>query len=56
MFVGDGMGLSTVTAARLLKGQRAGLAGEEAQLAWDEFPAVALAQVNNHCYTVINKN
>ncbi|KAG6795815.1 alkaline phosphatase isoform X3 [Apis mellifera caucasica] len=44
LFVGDGMGMSTLTAARILSGQRRGNTGEEAQLAWDSFPAVALAR------------
>ncbi|XP_043524281.1 membrane-bound alkaline phosphatase-like, partial [Frieseomelitta varia] len=44
LFVGDGMGMSTLTAARILSGQRHGSTGEEAQLAWDSFPAVALAR------------
>lgn len=46
LFVGDGMGMSTLTAARILYGQRRGNTGEEAQLAWDRFPAVALARVS----------
>ncbi|XP_015605760.1 alkaline phosphatase isoform X3 [Cephus cinctus] len=46
-FVGDGMGMSTLTAARILSGQRHGNTGEEAQLAWDSFPAVALARTYN---------
>jgi len=46
LFVGDGMGMSTLTAARILSGQRRGNPGEEAQLAWDDFPAVALARVS----------
>ncbi|XP_012277705.1 alkaline phosphatase [Orussus abietinus] len=47
LFVGDGMGMSTLTAARILSGQRQGNAGEEARLAWDDFPAVALARTYN---------
>ncbi|XP_061939129.1 alkaline phosphatase-like isoform X3 [Apis cerana] len=47
LFVGDGMGMSTLTAARILSGQRRGNTGEEAQLAWDSFPAVALARTYN---------
>jgi len=46
LFVGDGMGMSTLTAARILSGQRHGNPGEESQLAWDSFPAVALARVS----------
>ncbi|XP_038075937.1 alkaline phosphatase-like [Patiria miniata] len=44
MFVGDGMGPSTVTAARILKGQLAGLNGEEAVLAWEDFPSFGLSK------------
>lgn len=39
------MGVATVTAARILRGQRQGKQGEEHELAWDAFPAVALAKV-----------
>lgn len=46
LFVGDGMGMSTLTAARILSGQRHENPGEETQLAWDTFPAVALARVS----------
>lgn len=45
LFVGDGMGVSTATAARILRGQRLGKSGEEHELAWDSFPTVALAKV-----------
>lgn len=45
LFVGDGMGVSTATAARILRGQRLGKPGEEHELAWDAFPTVALAKV-----------
>lgn len=43
--VGDGMSLTTATAARILRGQRRGQTGEDTDLAWDTFPAVALAKV-----------
>ena len=46
LMVGDGMGVSTVTAARILRGQRQGRAGEDATLAWDRFPTVGLAKVS----------
>ncbi|XP_036150802.1 membrane-bound alkaline phosphatase-like, partial [Monomorium pharaonis] len=46
LFVGDGMGMSTLTAARIFAGQRHGNPGEETQLAWESFPAVALARVS----------
>ena len=46
LFVGDGMGLSTVTAARILRGQRDGKPGEETKLTFEKFPNIALAKVN----------
>ncbi|KAK6623415.1 hypothetical protein RUM43_009267 [Polyplax serrata] len=47
LFVGDGMSLTTITAARILRGQRLGRLGEEHELAWDKFPAVALVKTFN---------
>jgi alkaline phosphatase len=47
LFVGDGMGLATVTAARILEGQRAGRAGEENSLAFETLPHVALTKTYN---------
>lgn len=47
LFVGDGMSLTTVTAARILEGQRAGRPGEENQLAWESFPNTALSKTYN---------
>ncbi|KAG7298688.1 hypothetical protein JYU34_017094, partial [Plutella xylostella] len=47
LVVGDGMSLTTATAARVLRGQRRGGRGEEHDLAWDTFPAVALAKTYN---------
>ncbi|XP_044739893.1 alkaline phosphatase-like [Chrysoperla carnea] len=47
LFVGDGMGVATATAARILRGQRMGKSGEEHELAWDRFPTVALAKTFN---------
>lgn len=47
LFVGDGMGVSTVTAARILDGQNKGLAGEENLLAFERFPHVALVKTYN---------
>ncbi|XP_064457435.1 alkaline phosphatase-like [Ornithodoros turicata] len=45
LFLGDGMGPSTVTAARIYKGQRVlNVSGEEATLSWDEFPHVSLSR------------
>ncbi|KAI5093490.1 alkaline phosphatase, tissue-nonspecific isozyme isoform X2 [Silurus meridionalis] len=45
LFLGDGMGVPTVTAARILKGQLSGQYGEEVQLEMDKFPYVALSKV-----------
>ncbi|XP_053604607.1 alkaline phosphatase-like isoform X1 [Plodia interpunctella] len=47
LVVGDGMSLTTATAARILRGQRQGQSGEDTDLAWDTFPAVALAKTYN---------
>ncbi|MEE6482400.1 hypothetical protein FKM82_013234 [Ascaphus truei] len=41
------MGVPTVTAARILKGQLAGQPGEETQLEMDKFPHVALSKTYN---------
>lgn len=46
LVVGDGMSLTTATAARILRGQRRGQSGEDTDLVWDTFPAVALAKVS----------
>ncbi|KAI5698900.1 hypothetical protein M8J76_009732 [Diaphorina citri] len=53
LMVGDGMGLSTLTASRILKGQRMGIHGEEYHLAWDKFPAVALAKPPTSPFTAV---
>ena len=47
LFVGDGMGVSTVTAARIHDGQVQGHSGEENYLSFEQFPAVALAKTYN---------
>lgn len=44
LFVGDGMGVSTVTAARILEGQMAGQKGEENRLSFEKFPHLALSK------------
>ena len=46
LFVGDGMGLSTVMAARTLKGQLQGRTGEETVLEFEKFPYTGLAKVS----------
>uniref|UniRef100_A0A673LTL7 alkaline phosphatase n=1 Tax=Sinocyclocheilus rhinocerous TaxID=307959 RepID=A0A673LTL7_9TELE len=47
LFLGDGMGISTVTAARIMKGQMEGKTGEESVLAMDTFPHLALSKTYN---------
>ncbi|KOB64993.1 putative Alkaline phosphatase, tissue-nonspecific isozyme, partial [Operophtera brumata] len=66
LVVGDGMSLTTATAARILRGQRRGQSGEDTDLVWDTFPAVSLAKARyetlgldaggrfNNCATTIN--
>ena len=44
LFIGDGMGVSTVTAARILEGQLKGQPGEENSLSFERFPHVALSK------------
>ena len=47
LFLGDGMGISTITAARIYAGQQQGLDGEEYNLAFDQFPNTALVKTYN---------
>uniref|UniRef100_A0A8C3T608 Alkaline phosphatase n=1 Tax=Chelydra serpentina TaxID=8475 RepID=A0A8C3T608_CHESE len=47
LFLGDGMGVSTITAARILKGQLQNMKGEESLLEMDTFPYVALSKTYN---------
>lgn len=44
LFIGDGMGVSTLTAARILEGQLRGESGEENRLSFEEFPYSALSK------------
>ena len=46
LFIGDGMGISTITAARILEGQKVkgSTKGEENLLAFEKFPNVALSR------------
>jgi alkaline phosphatase len=46
-FLGDGMGISTITAARIFAGQLQGADGEEFDLAFDRFDNVALIKTYN---------
>ncbi|MET0580702.1 MAG: alkaline phosphatase [Pseudoxanthomonas sp.] len=47
LFLGDGMSLTTVAAARILEGQRKGQPGEENRLSWENFPNTALSRTYN---------
>ena len=47
LFVGDGMGISTLTAARILQGQQNGQTGEENLLSFESFPHTALVKTYN---------
>lgn len=47
LFIGDGMGVSTVTAARIFEGQMRGETGEENMLSFERFPNVALSKTYN---------
>ncbi len=47
LFVGDGMGISTVTAARILEGQQRGQTGEENLLSFEKFPLSGLSKTYN---------
>lgn len=44
LFVGDGMGVTTLTAARILEGQMRGESGEENRLSFENFPYSALSK------------
>jgi alkaline phosphatase len=47
LFIGDGMGISTITAARIYDGQKRGETGEENTLSFEKFPNVALVKTYN---------
>ena len=47
LFVGDGMGVSTLTSSRILKGQQAGNPGEEGYLVFETFPHTAMVKTYN---------
>lgn len=44
LFIGDGMGIATVTAAHILQGQLRGGTGEENLLSFERFPSTALSK------------
>jgi len=47
LLIGDGMGVSTVTAMRILAGQRAGNPGEETVLSFERMPYAAMVKTYN---------
>ncbi|MEO1969230.1 MAG: alkaline phosphatase [Sphingomonadaceae bacterium] len=47
LFIGDGMGVSTVTAARIYAGQKQGHTGEENVLSFEKFPQTAMVKTYN---------
>ena len=47
VFIGDGMGISTLTAGRIFVGQQMGKTGEEHELSWDRFDHLALIKTYN---------
>ncbi len=47
LFIGDGMGISTITAARIFDGQSKGMSGEDNQLSFETFPNLSLVKTYN---------
>ena len=47
LFIGDGMGISTITAARIFDGQSKGMSGEDNMLSFEEFPHLSLVKTYN---------
>ena len=47
LFIGDGMSVSTITAARIYEGQSQGKTGEEHSLSFEAFPNVAMVKTYN---------
>ena len=45
LFIGDGMGISTVTAARIYHAQSRKLVGKDVNLAFENLPYLALSKV-----------
>ena len=52
IFVGDGMGISTITAGRIYAGQKRGLDGESHKLTMETLPHMALSRTYSHDYQV----
>lgn len=45
-FLGDGMSITTLTAARIYKGQMEGKTGENEKLSFEKFPNIGLSKVS----------
>ena len=54
LFVGDGMSVPTVTAARIFDGQNKGVDGESNKLSFEELPYLALSKTYTHDSQVAN--
>ncbi|GGB56238.1 alkaline phosphatase [Blastomonas aquatica] len=52
IFIGDGMGVSTLTAARIWQGQKAGKDGESTETAMDSLPYSAIVKTYSHDFQV----
>ena len=52
LFVGDGMGISTITAARIHAGQTRGVDGESYRLTMETLPSMALSKTYSHDFQV----
>lgn len=49
-FLGDGMSIPTLTAARIYLGQNRGQTGEESSLSFEKFPYVGLSKVRDSLF------
>ena len=52
LFIGDGMGVSTITATRIYAGQSAGVDGESYRLAMEKLPHAAFSKTYSHDFQV----
>ncbi|XP_069701873.1 alkaline phosphatase-like [Periplaneta americana] len=52
LFIGDGMGMSTITATRVYKNQKQGGSGEDSSLSFENFPYVGLSKTYEVDYQV----
>jgi len=55
MFLGDGMSLTTLTAARIYKGQLQNTTGESEHLSFEQFPFTGISKVRLqiNCFQII---